>query len=168
MPPQVWTASIKRKAALSLNTRRFPITVPRRRTRLQKTFLGRQVFERAACTKCHTTVTQDTPLAPSLKGIATAQKAEYLVESVLYPSKVIKTGYETEQIVLKNGKIVSGLVKDEGQFLRVLTADSEARFAKKDIEERHIQKLSIMPEGQEKLLSRQEFLDLIVYLQSLK
>src|SRR5262249_31673257 len=57
----------------------------------QRVFLGRQVFERAGCTKCHTTVTENTPLAPTLKGIATAQKADYLVESVIYPSKVIKT-----------------------------------------------------------------------------
>src|SRR5262249_3329515 len=54
--------------------------------RQKRAFLGRQVFDRSACTKCHTTVTQDTPLAPSLKGIATAQKIDYLIESVLYPS----------------------------------------------------------------------------------
>jgi putative heme-binding domain-containing protein len=134
----------------------------------QRVFLGRQVFERAGCTKCHTTVTENTPLAPTLKGIATAQKADYLVESVIYPSKVIKTGYETEQILTKGGKVLTGLVKDEGQFLRILTADSDTRVAKADVEERSVQKVSLMPEGQEKLLSRGEFVDLIAYLLSLK
>ncbi len=136
--------------------------------RPRRAFLGRQVFERTGCVKCHTTVTENTPLAPSLKGIATAQKPDYLIESVLYPSKVIKTGFDTEAIVTRDGKSLSGLVREDGAFLRVLTADKETRIAKKDVEERSIQKVSIMPEGQEKLISRREFLDLVAYLASLK
>lgn len=130
--------------------------------------LGRLVFERTGCTKCHTTVTQNTPLAPSLKGIATAQKIDYLVESVLYPSKVIKTGFESELVVTKAGKPLTGLVKEEGDFLRILNADGETKVAKKDVDERAVQKVSVMPDGQEKLISRQEFIDLVAYLQSLK
>src|SRR5205807_8892975 len=84
--------------------------------------LGRQVFERAACVKCHTTVTQNTPLAPSLKGIA-AQEIDYLIESVLFLSKIIKTGFETETVVTKSGQTHSGLVRDEGNFLRILNLD---------------------------------------------
>jgi putative heme-binding domain-containing protein len=136
--------------------------------RAWRTRAGRLVFERNACVKCHTTVSQDTPLAPSLKAVARGQKVEYLVESVLYPSKVIKTGYETEQIVTKDGKMHTGLVKDDGTALRLLTIDGETRIAKTDIESRAVQKVSLMPEGQEKQMSRREFLDLIVYLQSLR
>jgi putative heme-binding domain-containing protein len=129
--------------------------------------LGRQVFDRAGCVKCHTTVLQNTLLAPSLKGIA-AQKVDYLIESVLYPSKVIKTGFETETVVTRNGKSISGLVKDEGKFIRVLHLDHDVRISKADIEERAVQKISIMPEGQETQLSRREFADLIAYLMTLK
>ncbi len=129
---------------------------------------GRLVFERNACVKCHTTVNQDTPLAPSLKAVAKGQKPEYLIESLLYPSKVIKTGFETELLVTRQGKTHTGLVKDEGAILRVLNAESKVRIAKKDTEQRSVQKLSLMPEGQEKQMSREEFLDLIVYLQSLR
>ncbi len=132
-----------------------------------RAILGKQVFERAGCTKCHTTATQTTPLAPSLKGIA-AQKIDYLVESVLFPSKVIKTGFETETIVTKDGRTFSGLVKEEGGFLRILNLDKDVRIAKSDVEERRVQKLSIMPEGQEVLMSRREFVDLVAYLATLK
>src|ERR1700684_4371003 len=90
----------------------------------QRALRGLQVFERSACVKCHTTIMKDSPLAPSLKGIA-AQKPDYLIESVLYPSKIIKTGFDTELIQTKDGKSLSGLVKDEGAFLRVLNADRE-------------------------------------------
>lgn len=136
--------------------------------RQRRTRAGRLVFERGACTKCHTAVNRDTPLAPSLKGVGKGQKPDYLVESVLFPSKIIKTGFETERIVTKSGKMLTGLVKDEGAVLRVMNLDGEVRVPKKDIEEREVQKISLMPEGQEKQLSRQEFLDLIVYLQSLR
>jgi putative membrane-bound dehydrogenase-like protein len=135
--------------------------------RRQRALLGRQVFDRAGCTRCHTTATQTTPLAPSLKGIAT-QKAEYLVESVLYPSKVIKTGFETERVATTRGKVVSGLVKEEGNFVRVLNLDQDVRIAKKDIEERKVQRISIMPEGLEKQMSRSELLDLVIYLTTLR
>ena len=129
--------------------------------------LGKQVFERALCTRCHTTVTQNTPLAPSLKGIGT-QKVEYLTESILEPSKIIKTGFETETVVTSAGKSLSGLVKDEGTHLRVLNLDVDVRIAKTDVENRSVQRISIMPEGQEAQLSRREFVDLIAYLASLK
>jgi quinoprotein glucose dehydrogenase len=129
--------------------------------------LGKQVFERTGCTKCHTTATQTTLLAPSLKGVG-AQKIDYLIESVLFPSKVIKTGFETELIVTRDGRTVSGLVKEEGGMLRVLNLDKDVRVAKADVEERRLQKLSIMPEGQEAQMSRREFVDLVTYLATLK
>src|SRR5205823_14314703 len=90
--------------------------------RPKRAAMGLQVFERNACTKCHTTATATTLLAPSLKGVA-QQKTEYLIESVLYPSKVIKTGWEVEVVETKGGKTLTGLVKDEGKFLRVLNLD---------------------------------------------
>jgi putative heme-binding domain-containing protein len=135
--------------------------------RLKRAAMGLQVFERNACTRCHTTATQTTLLAPSLKGIA-AQKVDYLIESVLYPSKIIKTGFETEQIELKNGKILTGLVKDDGKFLRVLSLDKDERIAREDVESRTTTKVSVMPDGQEAAMSRREFVDLIAYLQTLK
>jgi len=135
--------------------------------RPKRAAMGLQVFERNACTKCHTTATQTTLLAPSLKGVA-QQKVEYLIESVLFPSKIIKTGWEVEAIELKSGKTVSGLVKDEGKFLRVLNLDKDERVLKSDIESRSMLKVSVMPEGQEATLSRREFVDLIAYLETLK
>jgi len=142
----------------------FKLTVAEKANRA---VLGRAVFERSACVKCHTSATQTTPLAPSLKGIA-SQKADYLVESVLYPSKIIKTGFETEVIVTKAGQTHSGLVKEEGNGYRVLNLDKNVFVPKNDVEERTKQKLSIMPEGQEAQLSRREFVDLILYLSTLK
>ena len=135
--------------------------------RPKRAAMGLQVFERNACTKCHTTATATTLLAPSLKGVA-QQKVDYLIESVLFPSKIIKTGWELENIELKNGKTLTGLVKDEGKHLRVLNLDKDERVLKSEIESRSTSKISVMPEGQEATMSRREFVDLIAYLQTLK
>lgn len=139
--------------------------------RPKRAAMGQQVFERNACTKCHTTATATTTLAPSLKGIA-AQKVDYLIESVLYPSKVIKTGWEVELIETKDGKVITGLVKDEGKSLRVIQAadylKEPLRIDKAAIETRRVSKISLMPPDQEVALSRREFVDLIAYLQTLK
>jgi putative heme-binding domain-containing protein len=86
----------------------------------------------------------------------------------LYPSKIIKTGWEVEQIELKNGKIITGLVKDDGKLLRIMNLDKDERVPKSDIESRSVSKISVMPEGQEASLSRRVFVDLIAYLQTLK
>jgi putative heme-binding domain-containing protein len=130
-------------------------------------WLGRRVFERTGCVKCHTALSQNTERAPSLQGIGKAQKIEYLMESILEPSTVIKTGYETETIVTKDGKVHAGLVKEQGDQLRIITADGETTIPKSDIDERAVQKKSLMPDGQHRLLSPGEFADLIVYLKSL-
>ncbi|MBI2806745.1 MAG: hypothetical protein HYX68_17335 [Planctomycetes bacterium] len=135
--------------------------------RSKRAAMGLQIFERSACTKCHTTATTTTLLAPSLKGVA-AQKVEYLIESILYPSRIIKTGWEVELIELKSGRTLTGLVKDDGKHLRVLNLDKDERILKTDIDSRRLSKISVMPEGQHATLSRREFVDLIAYLQTLK
>jgi putative heme-binding domain-containing protein len=130
--------------------------------------LGRRVFERSACIRCHTTG-RDVLLGPSLRGIGKAAKTVYLLEALLEPSKTIKTGYLTESIVTKDGKVLSGIVRDAPEDqLRIVTADKELLIDKADVEQRRIQKKSIMPDGQEKALSPGEFVDLVNYLKSLK
>jgi putative heme-binding domain-containing protein len=135
--------------------------------RPKRAAMGLQVPECNACTRCHTTATQTTSLAPSLKGIS-AQMVDYLIESVLDPSKAIKTGFEAERIELKNGKVLTGLVEDDGKFLRVLSLDKEERIPREEVDSRATTKVSVMPDAQEATLSRRGFVDLILYLQTLK
>ncbi|HTN74168.1 MAG TPA: hypothetical protein VL096_02940, partial [Pirellulaceae bacterium] len=125
----------------------------------QAATLGRRVFERAQCVSCHTTVSANSLRAPSLQGIGKAQKAEYLVESLFEPSKIIKTGFETEIVLTTGGQSLSGLVKEEGNSLRIITPDKEHLIAKADVEERSVQKKSLMPEGLYKGLSPAELRD---------
>lgn len=130
--------------------------------------IGRVAFERTGCAKCHPIDASASPRAPSLKGIGRAQKPQYLIESILAPSAAIKTGYETERILLADGRVLSGIAQEQGDDLRVITADGETVVAEADIDERVIQKISLMPEGQEQLMSPREFSELVEYLISLR
>ena len=129
--------------------------------------LGQRVFERTGCVKCHAAGSQGTERAPPLAGIGKSQKIDYLIEAVLEPSKIIKTGFEIETITMEDGRVFSGLVKDEKDTLRIVMPDAETRVKKADVDERVVQKRSLMPEGQQRPLSPREFADLVGYLQSL-
>ena len=87
---------------------------------------------------------------------------------MLLPSQVIKTGFESETLVTKDGQSLSGLVKEEGNQFRVLGLDRDVRIPKRDVEERSVQRISIMPEGQEKQLSGRELADVIAFLMTLR
>ena len=69
---------------------------------------------------------------------------------------------------IRRGQTCGGLVKDEAGMLRILNLDQDVRVAKTAVESRQLQRISIMPEGQETSLSRREFVDLITYLSTLK
>lgn len=130
--------------------------------------MGRRVFERVGCVKCHTAVNADVLRAPSLNGIGKAQTLQYLIESILEPSKILKTGFDVERIEMKDGEIYVGLVKDDGDMLRVISADAELRIGKADVTTRTVQKLSLMPTNLTDMLSQDEFNDLVAYLRSLQ
>ena len=94
---------------------------------------------------------------------------ENLLESVLEPSKTIKTGYLSEVVETESGQVYSGIVSDApGDQLRVTGSDQTWLIDKSDVAARAPLKKSIMPEGQEQQLSPQEFVDLVHYLQSLE
>ena len=121
-----------------------------------------------SCAKCHDGES-GTQLGPDLSKAGKEATAEYLVESVLHPSKVIEKGYETVTVVTVDGRIVTGLVAAETADALTLTdfADNGKRLAipKADIEKRSVLTQSLMPEGLVDILSdRQQFLDLTKYL----
>ena len=121
-----------------------------------------------ACRRCHA-VSGESPLGPKLSGQRDGATDEFLVESLLKPSKVIRKGFETINVVTDEGKVFTGLlVKDtpESVVLREGRPDGKViTILKSDIDEQAKPQTSIMPAGQVNLLtSRQQFMDLVKYL----
>ena len=88
---------------------------------------GRRIFfERSevSCVRCHKVGGVGGEVGPDLTGIGAKQKRDYLLESIVYPSKQIAKGYETVELVLTTGQVRSGILKGEDdRVVRLMTAE---------------------------------------------
>jgi putative heme-binding domain-containing protein len=133
---------------------------------------GAAIFhsETVACDKCHQVNGVGVDFGPSLSEIGTKLGKDALYESIFDPSAGISFGFEAWQINLKDGDEAYGLIVSE-------TADELAvkavggvvtRYPKANIASQTKQKLSVMPSGLQQAMTRQELVDLVEYLSSLK
>ncbi len=134
---------------------------------------GRILFNdtnRLACVRCHRVKGNGGDVGPDLTDIAGKFGRDQLIESVIEPSRQIVEGYRPQAIALKDGRTLTGLIKDESaDELTLVTVDAtKHRLKKSAIEERGISSTSIMPVGLAAGLTTQEFTDVIAYLESLR
>jgi putative heme-binding domain-containing protein len=121
------------------------------------------------CAICHLPDERRPPLGPELTKPRDDAPDAYLVESVLEPSKTIRKGYESIQIITHDGRTISGLLAEElpnAVTLRNTTGNfNSIRVAKDAIDERATSPVSAMPAGLvNQLASRDQFLDLMRYV----
>jgi putative heme-binding domain-containing protein len=131
---------------------------------------GEAVFRRAAlgCVQCHSIAGAGGKVGPDLATVGASGPVDYLLESVLLPSKIVKDGYTTAHVVTKDGKAVSGVILRESPrelVLRDPTRD-EVVIPAADIEEKHTGG-SLMPEGLDQTLTDAELADLVRFLSEL-
>jgi putative heme-binding domain-containing protein len=134
---------------------------------------GRELFFNAAktqCVKCHRVGEQGERIGPDLTGVGSRFPRIYLIESVLQPSRSITPGYQTFLVSLKSGRVVTGVKITETDNSLTLGDNKGDKLVlrKTEIEEQRPHPLSLMPEGLEKQLTGDEFVDLIAFLVSLK
>jgi quinoprotein glucose dehydrogenase len=140
--------------------------------------LGEKIFEERAdvsCIKCHSVNGFGGNAGPDLAGVGAKHPREYLLESLLLPPAKIAEGWEAVIVRLKNGEVISGIVKgetDQDLVLNVITDPTRGiikpvTVKKKDIDRRRGGQ-SAMPEGLVKALSKRDVRNLIEYLASLK
>jgi putative membrane-bound dehydrogenase-like protein len=134
---------------------------------------GRQVFlnaEKSLCVKCHRVGDQGERIGPELTGLGSRFSKAYIVESILEPSRTIAPSFETVVVSLKNGKVLSGIKVAETETTITLADNQAAKqvVARADIDEVQKGTVSTMPEGLEKRLTEDEFVDLVSFLMSLK
>jgi putative heme-binding domain-containing protein len=134
---------------------------------------GRAVFadrEKWRCILCHRVGGEGGTIGPDLSGIGGKFARPHLIESVLEPSRQIVDGYRATLVATSDGRLVTGLVKNETNE-RLTLLDGEAHehvVLKPDIEDRKFLDVSIMPEGLATGLSPEQFADLIAYLETLR
>jgi putative heme-binding domain-containing protein len=134
---------------------------------------GRKLFhdrEALGCVKCHKVGGEGGEVGPDLGTVGAQMNRRQLAESVLFPSRAIREGYQVTTVAMADGRVLSGLVRSESDEAVVLR-DAEGKdheIPKANIEQRKSEATSLMPQGLQVGLSPQDFADVISYLESLR
>ena len=132
----------------------------------RKVFFGRKV----GCGACHRVGNEGGAIGPDLTKIGAVRAGRDLLESILFPASTFAQGYETYLVRTKEGDVRSGIIARRSEDAVVLrdSAGGEVRIRKERIQAMKRAEKSIMPEGLEQALGREEFRDLLAFLRSLK
>ena len=128
---------------------------------------GRKTFEER-CAACHRFGGIGKDVGPDLTTIASRFKRRDVLESMLWPSKVISDQYLPEIFELSDGKVVSGLiVRENATAVLVRTPENPEKptvVTKSQITNRAASTVSMMPEGLYEKLSPAELSDLMAFV----
>ncbi len=132
---------------------------------------GMHAAVKAQCTQCHVVGGHGVNLGPNLAEAAKKYRGRDLLEQILEPSKVIHEQYRTMQYVLGNGRVLSGLVRRENPEAITLVTnlaapDQTTTIPRADIEEAAPAKVSAMPGGLLNVLTRDEVLALVSFVEA--
>jgi putative membrane-bound dehydrogenase-like protein len=126
---------------------------------------GRAVYART-CAACHRLFDEGGTVGPDLTGSQRAN-LDYLLENLLDPSALVAKEYQMTVLATKNGRTLTGIVKQETERAVTVQTQNEVVMVPKDeIEARELSPVSMMPEGLLDKLTREEVRDLIAYLAS--
>ncbi|MFM7149752.1 MAG: family 16 glycoside hydrolase, partial [Gemmataceae bacterium] len=126
---------------------------------------GRAVFNKV-CSQCHTLFGEGGKVGPDITG-ANRASLDYLLENILDPSGVIPKEYAMSVLLLVNGRVISGIVREENdQTITVVTQNETLTILKKDLEKRELSSQSMMPDDIFKNLADKDIFSLVAYLQT--
>jgi putative heme-binding domain-containing protein len=131
---------------------------------------GRKLFfdekSKVQCAKCHTIGREGGRIGPPLDRIAVRRSAEFIMESILEPSKEIDPSYETVQVVTAKGITIVGLRVNESNFNIQLREENGKfhSFLKSELDSVTVLKKSLMPENIAEVLTVKELHDLFAFL----
>lgn len=132
---------------------------------------GEAIYRRQAmlCQSCHAIGDAGGVLGPNLVSIGGSAPVDYLIESLLEPSKKIKEGYHMIILSMKDGKVFAGGLVQEGSDEVVIRDPSNQmqKVPKAQIASRQMSPASMMPPGLTASLREDEFIDLVRFLSEL-
>ncbi len=132
---------------------------------------GMQAFVKAQCNQCHMVAGHGINLGPDLTDIAKRFTGKKLLKQILEPSSEINRKYQNHQFIMDSGRVVSGVIVDESPaeykvVQNLLNPNAFVRIKREDIDEQSQSKISAMPAGLVNVLTKQEILDLVSFLQT--
>ena len=131
---------------------------------------GKEAFEAAQCLACHRFGSEGGSTGPDITAISSRFARRDLLESITEPSKVVSEQYQNITVTKKDGDDVTGRLLEETDYKLVLLTDAlkntKVEVNASAVARREVSKLSPMPEGLMNILSQEEILDLLAYIES--
>lgn len=132
---------------------------------------GEAVYRRQQllCITCHAIGDAGGVIGPNMVSIGASAPVDYLIESLLEPSKKIKEGYHMAMISTKGGQVFSGsVVKDTPTEVVIRDAANQLQSVPKaQVASQQMSPVSMMPAGLTASLREDEFVDLVRFLSEL-
>ena len=127
---------------------------------------GAELFEKN-CATCHQIAGKGSKVGPELDGVG-LRGLERLLEDVLDPHRNVDAKFRLTNIVLADGRLISGLViRQQGQVLIVADQKGqEQRIPLAEIDEHRESQLSAMPSDVDQTISEVDFPHLLGFLLS--
>ncbi len=135
--------------------------------------LGKKLFldeKTTKCIVCHQVDGRGGVVGPDLSHIGGKFDRPHLIESLLEPSRQIVENYRATVLVLQDGRVQTGVIKQQSDVsLTLVDADGKQQVIDlADVDERQESFVSLMPQGLADLLTPDQFTDLIAYLEKLR
>ena len=129
---------------------------------------GKSVFK-TNCAVCHQVGSEGFNFGPNLSQIGSKLAKESLLESLVKPNAGISFGYETYEVVMKDGSVYSGILssRTETDIELRMPGGASQKIKVSDVKSSVKKEESMMP-AMHQVLSKQELADVVVYLESLK
>jgi putative membrane-bound dehydrogenase-like protein len=127
---------------------------------------GHAVFARR-CATCHRLGNTGFAVGPDLASVSTKTPA-YLLTEILDPNRNVDIRFHEYVAVTKSGRIVTGILSSESAASVTFRNQDgkEQTLLRSELEDLKSSGKSLMPEGLEKDLSRQDLADVILFLKS--
>lgn len=119
-----------------------------------------------SCNKCHALDRRGGGIGPSLDRIASRRSAQYIMESIVNPSKDIDPLYEQVLVLTDRGTSITGLRINETNFSIQLREQNGQfhSFNKRDLEATKALETSMMPNNMPEMLTVKQLHDLFAFL----
>ncbi|MBP88518.1 MAG: dehydrogenase [Planctomycetaceae bacterium] len=129
---------------------------------------GLAVFKKK-CAVCHQVGTVGHLVAPNLASVQNKSLADLLI-AVLDPNREAQPNFNVYSVLTEDGKIYTGMIATEtGNSITLRRAEAkEDVILRSNIDELVSTGASLMPEGLEKDVSRQDLADVIAFVKSIK
>jgi putative heme-binding domain-containing protein len=127
---------------------------------------GRDVFTRASCASCHSGA---QALGPDLRGVTGRFSRGDLFTAIVQPSKDVSPRYRTTMVVTNDAKVYQGIIIYEAVDSIILQtgAATTVRLVNRQVSEKRVTAVSLMPVGLLDRLSDRDLADLYAYLKGL-